>query len=109
MIVETTFTKDGGKPATGLLPTITIMNSSDSSVIVNQVVMSEIGNGGYKFDFTDFDESIDYFIVCDAQDRSLDGKGYSYGHNELFKKEFIDKIAQTVLNEISNVYGGYGL
>ena len=64
MWVTTYFTRSGF-PATGLVPTIKISLVEDSSLVAAGV-MSEIGDGFYKYDFFQYDRTKDYIIFCDG-------------------------------------------
>ena len=46
------FFTSSGSPATGLSPTIRIRDLFDDSLVVTDAVMSESGDGNYKYDFT---------------------------------------------------------
>lgn len=50
--------------APGLTPTITIKRSIDDQVIISAVLMTDIGNGLYKYDFSNIDDSLQYYYVC---------------------------------------------
>src|SRR4030042_4083500 len=53
-------------PVTGLSPTITARKLSDNSVILNAVAMSEVGNGGYKYEWTTYDAGEEYYLIADG-------------------------------------------
>jgi len=65
MYVVTTFA-EAGTPKTGLSPTLDIYDVSDNSLVVNDGAMTEIGGGGYKYDFTLWDPAKDYYVVIDS-------------------------------------------
>ena len=44
--------------------------------------MSEIGDGGYKYNFTSYNSYKDYFIRCDGGDSLYDSDRYTYGVND---------------------------
>lgn len=108
MFIKATFTNNGGDPAEGLSPIIFIIDMADGAILVNWASMLEVGKGAYKYDFSAFTKGKDYHIVCDSGDRTLDGRGYTYGGNELFTDEFIGEIASAVDIAIGEVFGGYG-
>lgn len=62
----TAYFSNTGIPATGLSPTISILKVSDNSVVVNAQAMTEVGLGWYKYNYTDYDKSIDYVFLCDG-------------------------------------------
>ena len=65
MIISAYFT-DSGAPKTGLSPTVTVYDLSDNTKAVDAASMTEVGGGFYKYDFTGFDSSEDYSIICDG-------------------------------------------
>lgn len=56
---------DQGVPATGLSPLISIWTVSGQKVI-NEQSMTEIAGGFYKFDFSNYDATVDYCILVDG-------------------------------------------
>lgn len=59
------FTEDAvGK--TGLSPTIKIYRLDTSAVVVNAEAMTEVGEGQYVYNFSTWDPSINYSIICDS-------------------------------------------
>lgn len=109
MIARIVFTKNGGDPATALSPTITIIDLSDGSVVVNNAAMIERGLGAYIYDFTGFDSGVDYHVVGNGNDVSLDGRGYAYGGNDFFNHEFINEIGNDVAVKVNERFGGYAI
>ena len=71
--VKLPFLDDNGDPATGLapLPTIRIRNYTTKALVVTDANSEEIGDGWYKYDFTDYDPSVEY--VCQGYAASLTG------------------------------------
>ena len=68
MIINSFFAK-GSVPAIGLTPTISIwyLDSTMSKVpVVTQAMCNDIGDGFYAYDFTSFDDAIDYTVLVDA-------------------------------------------
>ena len=51
---------------TGLLVTIDIRTISDNELVVNTDDMIEMSDGAYKYDFTPYDETLDYLFICKA-------------------------------------------
>ena len=69
---------ESGTPKTGLSPTVTIHNLTDGTEDVSDAAMTEVGDGGYKYNFTSWDKTKQYYYVCDSV--TLTGKErYSYG------------------------------
>ena len=79
--ITATFLNDDGTQATGLHPTIIIINLADNSKVINGDVMEEVGNGIYKYLFSGYDDSISYYFICDSGIQIL-GR-YSVGSNEV--------------------------
>ena len=69
-------------PVAGLSPTITIYDLADNSVVVNAASMSEVGSGGYKYLFSAYDATKNYFMVADAATDSVDNR-YAYAGDAL--------------------------
>lgn len=57
---------ENGAPKTGLTPTITIYDLSDNSKVVNAKNMTEVAEGGYKYNFTTRDITKSYYVICDS-------------------------------------------
>jgi len=81
MLISMFFT-DQGAPTTGLTPTIDIW-LSDGSSVVSSASMSEVDGGFYYFDFTSYDDDLDYFIRADAGPSLSDTDRYIAGTNEI--------------------------
>lgn len=77
------FFTSNGSPATGLSPTIRIRDVSDSSLVVTDAAMSEVGDGWYKYDFTAYDSTKDYAIRCDGTASLPATERYVYAGSEL--------------------------
>lgn len=58
---------ENGVPKTGLEPKIYIRKVSDGSVIIDGATMTEVGDGFYQYDFTDWDSATDYTVKADSQ------------------------------------------
>ena len=74
------FIDDDGNPATGLTPTIRIRDLDDNSLLITDAVCAEIGDGGYRYDFIDYDVSKAYQIRVDAG--SSITYRYAFGFNK---------------------------
>jgi hypothetical protein len=61
----TTYFNNNGIPATGLSPIVNIRNIKDGSLAAAGS-MSELGDGFYTYDFSNYDITEDYSIICDA-------------------------------------------
>ena len=76
----TTFFTENNSPKTGLSPTIRIRKLSDNSLVITDAAMTEVGDGIYKYNFSVYDESIDYVFRVDAATDSVDSR-YQFGSN----------------------------
>ena len=81
MVTLFAFFTEEGTPKTGLSPTITVWNS-DGDVVVNAQSMTEISSGFYKFDFSTYDNSVEYVIRADGGAGLADYDRYVFGSNQ---------------------------
>jgi hypothetical protein len=77
----TAFFTEEGTPKTGLSPTVSIWKL-DGTVIVNAQAMTEIAGGFYYYDFTTYDETIDYCIRADGTSTLTGADRYKFSTNE---------------------------
>ena len=66
--------EQNGVAKTGLTPTVTVYDLSDDSVDVSAQAMSEIANGFYKYDFSEFNITKDYSGFADAASAAVDDR-----------------------------------
>lgn len=78
-MIFTSFFTTSGAPATGLSPTITIRKVSDGSAVVSAQAMTEVGSGWYKYDYTGYDETLDYVFMADGGAGQPAGERYVFG------------------------------
>jgi hypothetical protein len=100
------FFSDNGTPKTGLAPVIRIRNVSTTAVLVAGDAMSEVGDGWYKYDFTEYTGSIDYAMRCDGDPTGLILSGsdrYMFAGND----NYVDDIWGAKLTD-HNVSGSIG-
>jgi hypothetical protein len=69
---------DSGVPASGLSPTIKIIDLSNDVLVVDSETMSEVNYGHYKYDFTGFIGNREYAIRCDGGGTLLDADRYKF-------------------------------
>jgi len=74
------FFTENGTPKTGLTPTIDVW-TLDSTQVVTAQDMTEVAGGFYYYDFTTYDEDLDYVIRADSVSLS-DSDRYVYSSNE---------------------------
>ena len=79
----TTYFSNGGIPATGLTPSIRIRNADTTSIVVADEAMSEIGDGFYKYNFSGYNESINYTIRADGGSGLSSSDRYIASSNEI--------------------------
>lgn len=75
------FFTESGNPKTGLSATIDIWKLDGTQVITAQS-MTEVAGGFYTYDFTTYDEDIDYCIRADGSNVLTDTDRYAYSSNE---------------------------
>jgi len=112
MVTETitAFFTDEGAPATGLTPTIRIRRLDTGALVVTDASMTETGDGFYKYDFTTYDNNLEYAIRCDGGSGLADNERYTFGNsgptsdlNEV--KAVTDKFSFSGINVNSQVKG----
>lgn len=78
MYVTVEFLDDDGY-VEGLDPQLTAYDLSDDSKALDGVSMPEIEKGMYKYDFTDFDNTIDYKFIAEVGTPLTGRDKYAYG------------------------------
>jgi hypothetical protein len=71
-----------GTPAVGLSPTIRVREVVGGALVVTDASMSETGDGGYSYNFADYDYQKDYSIRCDGGTTLSGSERYTFGGNE---------------------------
>lgn len=66
MWVVAFFSTENGDPALGLAPVINIRTVFDGSLVVSGSLMTSKGDGFYSYNFTAYDSTKDYSMLCDA-------------------------------------------
>jgi len=79
-----------GSPKLGLTPTISIWRVSDNVLLINEVGMSEVGGGFYKYNFVAYDGQQEYAIRCDGGVAQPFKERYMYAGNEGFHDDILD-------------------
>lgn len=97
--------KESGIPKTGLSPTLMGYDLSDNSVVLNAVAMTETGSGGYKYWFTNYDNTKNYYFLADSvtltgEERYAPGWSLSIGniaaiHSKLPSKSYLSGSADS--------------
>jgi hypothetical protein len=96
-----------GTPQTGLSPTVRIRVVSTNALVVTDAVMTEVGDGFYKYDFSTYDKTIEYSIRCDGGTTLAGAERYpvaiTTGYGEVLSiKEQTDKITFTTANQVDS-------
>ncbi len=89
MKIVSAFT-DRGEPKTGLTPTIRIRDIGTGLLVVTDVVMTELDDGFYYYNFTTYDADKDYAIRTDGTDILHDVERYQNTVND----NYINDIAK---------------
>lgn len=93
MWIVASFTREG-VPATGLSPEVVVRDVDTSVIVINGASMNETGDGFYSYDFSGYNPSKDYTVICDSV--TLSGvERYSYGSSGEYN-EVLDSIESTV-------------
>lgn len=97
------FFTDSGAPKTGLTPTIRIWDIGAGSLDVVDEDMTEVGDGFYNYNFTDYDEEKDYAIRMDGTATLSNTDRYLFAGNE----SYIEDIwgAKTGNHDIAGSFG----
>ncbi len=77
MITIQIFFTSLGTPATGLTPTITILNTLTSAVVINGASCPEVGMGFYYYNFS-YDANTVYSVIVDGGNTLQDAERYKY-------------------------------
>ena len=85
-----------GVPASGLTPTINIRNVTTGVLAVSGAAMTESGDGFYKYDFTAYDYTINYSLLCNGGVTLANADRYVIG-------EFLETTDPTVAGGVSIV------
>jgi hypothetical protein len=97
-----------GVPEAGLTPTITILNIATDTIIINAASMTESTNmpGLYWYDFSTYDEDIDYGITMDGgatlsgSERYLNGANITNNLEQSFSAISLVNIVDAVWDEV---------
>ena len=89
----TAFFTNVGVPSTGLNPTIRIRRISDGTLLVTDAVMTEVGDGWYRYWFAAYDEDVNYAIRCDGGATLPAMERYTYGGNENYIDDIDEKLS----------------
>ena len=101
------FFTNSGVPATGLSPTIRIIDIADSTAVISDEAMIEIGDGFYKYDFVAYDWTKDYAVRCDGGAALAPTDRYSYGNNDSFAEDVADAVWDEQISQ-HQLVGSFG-
>lgn len=94
MLISAHFSEND-EPKDGLSPLVRVRDFSNGSIVINNVTMSGTGDGFYVYDFSTYDSSKDYGIICDSVTLSGSDR-YTYGTSDDY--DLISTIEFTVTN-----------
>jgi hypothetical protein len=97
MLIGVTFTNNG-VDWTGLTPTINIYNANSKAKVVNAAAVPEIAEGGYRYIFSAYDPSKDYFWKVDG--------GAAIGNNKERYRHGWSGLAGAVPDAQAGINGG---
>jgi hypothetical protein len=81
MLLTLSFTSEG-IPQTGLTPSISGYRLDTDALVFNGL-MSHISQGMYKYDFSTYDDSLDYTFIADGGATLSDIDRWQYGSNDI--------------------------
>jgi len=85
--IITSFSNSDGSPATGIASSsIRIRDANSSEVLVDEETLTEIGDGFYRYVFTDYSASINYVMRFDGGP-ALGAGRYTFAANEHYSFE----------------------
>ena len=96
-----TFFTENGDPKTGLTPTMSVWKV-DGTNVVNAQTMTEIAGGFYYYDFTTYDETLEYCMRADGGVTLSNNDRYTFSTNETAGVSDILKIEKNKWSIISN-------
>lgn len=91
------FFSNDEEPALGLAPIVNVRDVSDGFLVVSGSLMLEKGDGCYAYDFTAYDSTKDYLMLCDATTSSGVDSRYTYGSTGEYNDQ-LNVIKSTVDN-----------
>ena len=94
MYIMSYFT-ESGVPKTGLTAKVSVWRVSDNVKLIDDVNMSEVGGGFYKYNYAGYSPQVEYAIRCDGSSVLSNAERYSFAGNEGFHDD-IDYIKTTV-------------
>lgn len=97
MKIEAYFT-NSGVPATGLSATIRIRELPNTLVVTDEA-MTEIGDGGYFYDYTAYNVRKDYAIRCDGGVSLTDSDRYKFAGNESYYEDTANAVWSDCLSD----------
>lgn len=81
MLITTDFWV-AGVPQTGLTPSITVYDVDEINIVVNAQTMTEVAMGAYKYEFSGYSDTKNYYIVCDGGATLDTSVRYNHSFNE---------------------------
>ena len=75
------FFTQSGSPKTGLSPIVNVWKVDGTQVVTDQA-MTEVNGGFYTYDFSTYDDDLDYCIVADGTSTLSGSERYKFSTNE---------------------------
>jgi hypothetical protein len=93
-LIITAFYTKNSVPTTTLSPTIKIRKVSNSELVINDAVMTSIGEGQYVYSFSLTEPNETYTIVCDGGGTLANSERYNYATCETPAIELIASFSE---------------
>ena len=93
-------------PTTGLNVTMSIYDLSTNTIVITGA-MTDVGNGGYTFNFEDYQVDKSYQFIANSNSSETDSR-YSYGSNESYRPDIADAVWSEPASGYTNLdtFGG---
>jgi len=93
-IIITAFYTQNGVPTITLSPTIKIRKVSNSELVINDAIMTSVGEGQYVYSFSLTESNETYTIVCDGGSTLSNSERYNYATCETPAVELVASFSE---------------
>lgn len=93
-IIITSFFSYYGEPKTDLTPTLRIRKSSDSTLVITDAIMTHVGEGQYKYSFSEGEPNNTYTVVCDGGSGLPNLERYTYASIDVPAVELVADFSE---------------
>jgi len=93
-IIITAFYTKNSVPITTLTPTIKIRKISNSELVINDAIMTSIGEGQYAYTFSSTEANETYTVVCDGGATHSNSERYNYATCETPAIELVASFSE---------------